>query len=79
MSDSKISFHPTVGLDRGESRGCVAARCLFFFACVMTSSWGVDPGGGKLKGTESREEKKEEKETQFAIRKQERDEQLAVR
>ena len=31
MSDSKISFHPTVGLDRGESRGCVAARCLYFF------------------------------------------------
>lgn len=39
----------------------MAARCLFF-ACVMTSSWGSIPEGVELKGTDSREKKKGERE-----------------
>ena len=58
----------------GESRmrGCKVS----FLACAMTSSWGSIPEGGRVKGTESREERKGERETQFGSSEEERGEQL---
>ena len=47
MAYSEMPVHSIVEPDRGRVEDAWLQGVFFFFACVMTSSWGSIPEGGK--------------------------------